>query len=53
MKKLCKIAQLTGALPPRRSGKSSWNVTSRTQWSQFSIPQCFWVSVKASLALIV
>ncbi|WP_186227525.1 hypothetical protein [[Scytonema hofmanni] UTEX B 1581] len=25
MKKLCKIDQLTGALPPRRGGKSSWN----------------------------
>ncbi|MBD2539270.1 hypothetical protein [Coleofasciculus sp. FACHB-SPT36] len=28
MKKLCKIAQLTGALPRRRGGKSSAKVTS-------------------------
>ncbi|MBE9049075.1 hypothetical protein IQ243_01350 [Nostocales cyanobacterium LEGE 11386] len=28
MKKVCKIAQFTGAKPPRRGGKSSENVTS-------------------------
>jgi len=40
MKKLCNSAQLTGALPPRLSGKSSQNVTSLTQCNRFSIPQC-------------
>jgi len=39
MKKLCKIAQLTGALPPVRGGKYKANVTSFTQCNRFSIPQ--------------